>query len=651
MIRFGAYFDRNNEYISVLKSNIYQLNFRGEMITRNKSHFKFLVLYLLLTFTMSAQSVSVPFDSDKWQIRAGEVVDYLGQKAFKGMANLKDVDFHNGVIEFDVAFTGQRCFAGVNFRMQSPANYEHFYLRPHKSNLPDALQYTPVFNFVSSWQLYNGAGFTAAQDIPHNEWVHVKMEIKGSQARVYVNDMSKPAMEMPHLKQGDTKGTIGVFSPMNGVAHFANFSYSLTDDLDFAPAEKLYPPTGIISDWQLSQPITFNKVDLNEYIGNQDLELTWQNVSADKTGLVDIMRYKTRASREPDVIYAKYIYKSDKEEYRQFKFGYSDAIRIYVNGQPAFDGQGYFLSRDPGFQGIAGLFDAVYLPLKKGDNEIMLQIIETFGGWGFYFQDADYIHFDDSVKEIWSIGKDINIPESVVYDAKRDVLYCSNFGGLSPANQQTISTISIDGKILNKDWVTSLNRPTGMQIHEDKLYVVDRTNVNVIDLKTAEIVEKLAIPEPVFPNDIQVSKDGTIYVSDNDKGAIFRYANSKFEVWLTGEEVNRPNGILLVDNLLLWGNNGTFEFKSVDVHTKEIKTLKKFENILIDGIKIANDGSYLISDYNGIVYNMKKDGSLKVLINSKAQDLKQADFEFIRDKNMLIIPSLYSNYIKAYKLN
>ena len=612
-----------------------------------------LILICILSINSSflfSQSVSVPFDSDKWQIRFGETTEHLGQKAFKGSATLKDVEFQNGIIEFDVAFSGPRCFAGVNFRMQSAANYEHLYLRPHKSNLPDALQYTPVFNYVSSWQLYNGNGFTAAHEIPHEEWIHVKLETKDSQARVYINDMQKPAMEMPWLKQGISKGAIGVFGPANGLAHFANFKYTLTNNLDFPPAEKIITPEGILPDWQLSQPLIFTQVDLNEYIGKQNIKLTWQNVTSDETGLVDIMRHTTLAGREPNVIFAKHIYNSPKDQYRFFKFGYSDAIRIYLNGQVIFDGQSYFRQRDPGFQGIAGLYDGVYLPLKKGDNEITLQVIETFGGWGFYFQDADYIHMDKSIKEIWSISRGINIPESVVYDPRREVIYSSNFAGASPANQQYISTISLEGKILEEKWANGLNHPTGMQIHDDKLYVVDRKYVNIIDIDSGKVIKKLKIPDPRFPNDIQVDADGVIYVSDNDKGAIFRYENEKFEIWLYGEEVNRPNGILLQGKTLLWGNNGTNEFKSIDVNTKEIKVIKKFDNILIDGIKIAKDESYLISDYEGIVYKLDKNGILTVLINSKAQDLKQADFEYIHEKDMLIVPSLYSNCIKAYKL-
>ena len=46
--------------------------------------------------------------------------------------------------------------------------------------------------------------------------------------------------------------------------------------------------------------------------------------------------------------------------------------------------------RDPGFLGIVNPEnDAVYLPLKKGTNELMLAVSELGGGWGFICRLAD----------------------------------------------------------------------------------------------------------------------------------------------------------------------------------------------------------------------------------------------------------------------
>jgi hypothetical protein len=47
----------------------------------------------------------------------------------------------------DVATPAVRRFFGFDFRIEDKgANYEEVYLRQHKSELPDAMQYTPVLN-------------------------------------------------------------------------------------------------------------------------------------------------------------------------------------------------------------------------------------------------------------------------------------------------------------------------------------------------------------------------------------------------------------------------------------------------------------------------------------------------------------------------
>jgi hypothetical protein len=40
------------------------------------------------------------------------------------------------------------------------------------------------------------------------------------------------------------------------------------------------------------------------------------------------------------------------------------------------------MSRDYRFLGTIGFYDKLFLPLKKGDNELWFVTSENFGGWG-----------------------------------------------------------------------------------------------------------------------------------------------------------------------------------------------------------------------------------------------------------------------------
>ncbi len=86
----------------------------------------------------------------------------------------------------------------------------------------------------------------------------------------------------------------------------------------------------------------------------------------------------------------------------KMNLGYSDEVSVYLNGTPLFHGASAYRQRDPSFLGIVGLFDAVYLPLKKGENELTLLLTETMGGWGFVVQDATAVYEAPGVAEAWT---------------------------------------------------------------------------------------------------------------------------------------------------------------------------------------------------------------------------------------------------------
>jgi hypothetical protein len=64
--------------------------------------------------------------------------------------------------------------------------------------------------------------------------------------------------------------------------------------------------------------------------------------------------------------------------------GYSDEVSVFLNGRILFRGRSAQAFRDPTFLGIVNVEDdAVYLPLRKGKNELTLAVSEIGGGWGF----------------------------------------------------------------------------------------------------------------------------------------------------------------------------------------------------------------------------------------------------------------------------
>jgi hypothetical protein len=319
----------------------------------------------------------------------------------------KDLVMRDGVIDVDVATTATvRGFLGVQFRVTDDfENGECVYLRPHHSGAPDAVQYTPVLRSGLNWQLYNGPGFTGAVDIPKDAWFHLRLEVAGAQARLFVKTMEEPALVMNDLKSGIQKGQVALYV-LTGATCFSNFEVRTTPD---APWERHLPPMppDTLTKWSLSPAFDALARDPERPLAAAESDaMPWQEVEAEPPGFVVLYRYRAaphlrvsfandfskRLEPQPGtkLVYARTRIDSDRDQTRKLSIGYSDDVSVFLNGRILFRGRSPQNFRDPGFLGIVNPEnDTVYLPLKKGRNELMLAISELGGGWGFICRLAD----------------------------------------------------------------------------------------------------------------------------------------------------------------------------------------------------------------------------------------------------------------------
>ena len=270
------------------------------------------------------------------------------------------------------------------------------------------MQYTPVLNSGRNWQLYNGPGFTAAVDIPKDTWFHLRLEVTGAQAKLYVQDMDKPALVMDDLKSGVEKGQIALYD-LTGATYFSNFEVRTTPD---APWERHLPamPPNTLTRWSISPSFDALARNLERPLSTtEEQAIQWQEVQAEAPGFVVLYRFREaphprvtfqgdfskRLEPQPGmkVVYARTNIDSDRDQVRKLEIGYSDDVSVFLNGRILYRGRSAQGFRDPGFLGIVNPEnDAVYLPLKKGRNELMVAVSELGGGWGFICRLADLEH-------------------------------------------------------------------------------------------------------------------------------------------------------------------------------------------------------------------------------------------------------------------
>ena len=97
-------------------------------------------------------------------------------------------------------------------------------------------------------------------------------------------------------------------------------------------------------------------------------------------GIANLSKAGTDADDRHSFI-ARFRLSSASAHRELMQFGFSDAVRVYLNGAPLYEGADLQGSRDYRFLGHVGFWDSVFLPLRKGVNDIAFVVTdETNGG-------------------------------------------------------------------------------------------------------------------------------------------------------------------------------------------------------------------------------------------------------------------------------
>lgn len=263
-------------------------------------------------------------------------------------------------------------------------------------------------------------------------------------------------------------------------------------------------------------------------------------------------------------------------------------------------------------------------------------------------------------KLVWET-KNLARPESVIYDPATDVLYVSSINGavMQKDGNGFISRIKPDGTVLERDWVTGLNSPTGLGLRDRTLFVADVDTLIEINAASGNITKRHQANGAIFLNDVEVADDGTVYVSDTPMNTIWRLKDGVFEPWLTNDELDGPNGLLVEDGKLIVASLGKLKsvgqeqeiagLLSVNLEDQAIEPLAKGKAIgNLDGLEPFEPGVYLVTDWaSGALYKISAQGKVDQLI-----DLNQgsADLTYFPDTKIVLIPMMLDNTLAAYQL-
>ena len=257
-----------------------------------------------------------------------------------------------------------------------------------------------------------------------------------------------------------------------------------------------------------------------------------------------------------------------------------------------------------------------------------------------------------SLEKVWSTTTELSTCESVLYDPERDVIYVSNINGDARAEDGNgfIAKISKQGEIKNLKWAVGLDGPKGLGIKKDKLYVADITKLREIDINTGKIINSYTIDSAKFMNDVVVSPDGKVYVSDSDQGRIYVFENGALSVWVGGKGYNRPNGLYVAGDEMILASSGDGQLKSIDFDTKKVRVLADGIGAG-DGVVPDGQGCYFVSSWNGQVFFINADWKVTSILDTRNQNKNCADIEYIADDQLLLVPTFGGNTVDAYKVD
>ena len=263
------------------------------------------------------------------------------------------------------------------------------------------------------------------------------------------------------------------------------------------------------------------------------------------------------------------------------------------------------------------------------------------------FAQENFVH--ENVEKLWTSDQVFKVPESVYFDADRDVLYVANINGRSTAvdGNGFISKLSPSGEVIELKWVEGLNAPKGMGVYNGALYVTDINRVVKIDIESGAVLETFNAPEAEFLNDIAVDEMGIVYVSDMRTNEIYRVKEGTIKKWIELFDYKGPNGLYSREGRLFIGVNNYIV--SVDLNSGDMMRFVSNTGG-IDGLEGAYSNYFLISDWSGKVHVVHPKENKTLIIDTTPGNINAADIEYDPEKQILYVPTFNDHRIEAYSL-
>ena len=152
-------------------------------------------------------------------------------------AYFPEIDLQDGLIEVDVAGDVAsdapelaRGFVGVAFRITPDFVHEGLYIRPANGRAEDQVRRNHSCQYYAypdfPWNRLRSEEpekYESYVDLEMNAWTHLRIELRGARARLYVHGNEHPTLVVNDMKLGSSRrGYVGLWIAVGTIAHFSN---------------------------------------------------------------------------------------------------------------------------------------------------------------------------------------------------------------------------------------------------------------------------------------------------------------------------------------------------------------------------------------------------------------------------------------------
>ena len=239
-------------------------------------------------------------------------------------------------------------------------------------------------------------------------------------------------------------------------------------------------------------------------------------------------------------------------------------------------------------------------------------------------------------------------PESVALSADRDFLYVTNVNGDGEAKDGNgfIARVGLDGRVLEREWARGLDAPKGIMLRGESLYVADIDAMIEIDARSGAVTRRIAAPGALFLNDLAFAPDGGVLIADSQNTRIYSIRSDTAEVWVEDALLDSVNGLYAEPGRLVVTTMAG-RLLAIDYQSRAIRVLAEGLGDA-DGIAPLGNGSYLVSEWPGLMHVVAADGSHRTVMDTRAQKIYLNDFLLVDDA--LYQPNWEPGTLTAYRV-